>query len=536
MSLPAGTRLGPYEILTLIGSGGMGEVYRAVDARLNREVALKVLPDLFAADAERLARFRREAQTLAALNHPNIAHVHGLEESASGTLALVMELVDGEDLAQRLQRGVLPLEDALPIARQIADALEAAHEQGIIHRDLKPANVKVRPDGTVKVLDFGLAKAIDAGESGSAAVANSPTITSPAMTQAGMILGTAAYMSPEQAKGRVVDKRSDVWAFGCVLYEMLTGRRAFDGEDVTDTIAAVVRGEPNWDAVPADTPSQIRLLLRRCLEKDRKARIPDIGVARFLINETISMPHPAATGSARPLRTVAIAAALGLTIGAIVTAMTWRAWSPPPQPEVPARFVFAPPPSQPLIIQGNDRDVAIAPDGSFIVYRSGNPAQTQPSLSIRGVNELEPRPMPGTINGRSPFISPDGRWVGFQAGTEIRKVAVAGGPATLITRVSGLPRGASWGDDNYIVFGSPNGLQRVHADGGEAAALTTPDPNKPEQHVLPHVLPGGKWLVFTSFAGTDYLAARLEALEVGTGRRKVLLPPVRTRRTSNPVT
>jgi serine/threonine-protein kinase len=520
----SGQRLGAYDVGPLIGAGGMGEVYRARDAKLNRDVAIKVLLPAVASDPERLARFRREAQTLASLNHSGIAQIHGLEDGSAGPF-LVMELVNGPTLADRLASGRLPVDEALAIARQLVDALEAAHERGIIHRDLKPANIKVCDDGSVKILDFGLAKALDpqSGIGAPGSMANSPTITSPAMTQAGLILGTAAYMSPEQAKGRVVDKRTDVWAFGCVLYEMLTGRRAFDGEDVTDTIAAVVRGEPNWNAVPADTPSQIRLLLRRCLEKDRKARIPDIGVARFLMNETISTPSPAALASPRSRRAPAIAAAAGLAIGVMLSAAAWRAWSPQPQRELPVRFMFAPPSSQPLMLQGNDRDVTIAPDGSFIVYRSGSSSQTQPSLSVRGVNELEPRPLPGTTNGRFPFISPDGRWVGFQAGTELRKVAVAGGPTMLITRVSGLPRGASWGEDGYIVFGTPNGLHRVHADGGEPAALTTLDPNKPEQHVLPHLLPGGKWLVFTTFPNTDYLAARLEALEVETGQRKLLL-------------
>ena len=347
------------------------------------------------------------------------------------------------------------------------------------------------------------------------------------MTLAGVILGTAAYMSPEQAKGRVVDKRSDVWAFGCVLFEMLTGRRAFEGEDVTDTIAAIVRGEPDWKALPADTPPQIRLMLQRCLEKDRRARISDIGVTRFLMNETIA-PPPEAVGSlpgaaAGSRRGLVVGVAIGLAVGGVLAAATWAARSSEPPRAAPVRFVFAPPPSQPLIIQGDDRDVAIAPDGSFIVYRSGSSAQTQPSFSVRGVNELEPRFLPGTTNGRSPFISPDGRWVGFQVGSEIRKVAIAGGPATVICRISGGPRGVSWGDDDFIVFGTPNGLQRVAAGGGEPTPLTSIDPNKVEQHVLPHVLPGSRWVVFTVFPGSDYLAARLEALEVATGRRKVLL-------------
>src|SRR5262244_4036555 len=283
MALAPGTRLGPYEIIAPLGAGGMGEVYRARDRKLDRDVALKALPDSFVHDPDRLARFQREAKVLASLNHPNIAHIHGLEES-DGIRALVMELVEGEDLAQRLTRGAIPIDEALPIAKQIAEALEAAHEQGIIHRDLKPANIKVRDDGTVKVLDFGLAKALEPASPSQVDVTNSPTITTPAqMTGVGTILGTAAYMSPEQAKGRAADKRSDVWAFGCVCYEMLTGRRAFDGEDVSDTMAAVLRAEPDWNRLPVNVPDHIRLLLRRCCEKDRGQRVSDMSVARFLI-------------------------------------------------------------------------------------------------------------------------------------------------------------------------------------------------------------------------------------------------------------
>src|SRR5258706_7049882 len=289
MSLVTGAHVGPYEITGLLGAGGMGEVYRATDTTLGRQVAIKVLPEAFAQDAERLARFEREAKTLASLNHPHIAQIYGLEKS-SGVRALVMELVEGEDLAERIARRPIPLDEALPIARQIAEALEAAHEQGIIHRDLKPANIKVRADGVVKVLDFGLAKALDPlSSSSAAALANSPTITSPAaMTAAGIILGTAAYMSPEQARGKVVDKRTDLWAFGCVLYEMLAGLRPFGGDDVTDTIAAVVRAEPDWSKLRADTPTAIRRLLRRCLEKDRMRRLPDAADARLEIDEALS--------------------------------------------------------------------------------------------------------------------------------------------------------------------------------------------------------------------------------------------------------
>src|SRR4030095_4290533 len=283
MALAPGTRLGPYEIGAQIGVGGMGEVYRARDTQLQRDVAIKVLPEALAHDAERLARFEREARTLASLNHPNIAHIHGLQES-DGTKALVMELVEGPTLADRIAHGAIPVDEALPLARQIVEALEAAHEQGIIHRDLKPANVKVRADGVVKVLDFGLAKALDPASSGSTDATASPTITSRAlMTRMGVILGTAAYMSPEQAKGRTADRRSDMWAFGCVLYEMLSGTRAFAGDDVSDTLAAVVRGEPDWTALPQETPAPIWRLLRRCLAKDPKIRIADASTARIEI-------------------------------------------------------------------------------------------------------------------------------------------------------------------------------------------------------------------------------------------------------------
>lgn len=290
MTLGPSTRVGAYEILTLLGSGGMGEVYRATDTKLGREVALKILPATFTNDPERLARFRREAHVLASLNHPHIAQIYGLDE-ANGTQFLVLELVDGESLDKRIARGKLPGDEALAIAKQIADALEAAHEKGIVHRDLKPANIALTADGRVKVLDFGLAKAVET-TSGSIDAMSSPTITSPAMmTGIGVILGTAAYMSPEQAKGRVADKRSDIWAFGCVLYEMLTGLRAFPGEDVSDTLAAVLRGEPRWDALPGRLPSRIRTVLKRCLTRDRRLRFADISVVQFLLDDAPADAH-----------------------------------------------------------------------------------------------------------------------------------------------------------------------------------------------------------------------------------------------------
>src|SRR5262245_58135096 len=326
MSPGPGTRLGPYEIVSAIGAGGMGEVYRATDTNLGRAVAIKVLPEAFAQDPERMARFEREAKTLASLNHPNIAGIYGLEKS-QGTYALVMELVEGEDLSQRIARGPIPLDEALPIAKQIAEALEAAHEQGIIHRDLKPANIKVRSDGTVKVLDFGLAKLAEpsaAGGTTSSPLSLSPTITSPAlMTGVGVLLGTAAYMSPEQAKGKAADKRCDVWAFGCVFYEMLSGRRAFDGEDVADTLAFALTKEPDWAALPPTTPPLTVTLLRRCLEKDLRKRAADIAAALFAIDEAEASATGVRASSptvvARPLwRRLAIYSAPALIAGAAI--------------------------------------------------------------------------------------------------------------------------------------------------------------------------------------------------------------------------
>jgi eukaryotic-like serine/threonine-protein kinase len=341
VALSPGTRLGVYEVIAQIGEGGMGLVYRAHDTTLNRDVALKILPDAFASDPDRLARFQREAQVLASLNHPNIAHLYGLEQRQAGRAGLaglagtdapflVIELVEGEDLAQRIARGSIPIDEVLPIAQQILEALEAAHEQGVIHRDLKPANIKVRPDGVVKVLDFGLAKAIEgAGEAGRAGADNlsqSPTITTPAMTQAGMILGTAAYMSPEQAKGRPADKRSDVWAFGCVLYEMLTGRRSFIGEDVAETLAHILTKEPDWTALPADAPVAMRRLLRRCLERDRKHRLDSAAAARLEIeeaakNETMPASSPTSAPMVRSARIPWVVAALA-TLAALAAVAT----------------------------------------------------------------------------------------------------------------------------------------------------------------------------------------------------------------------
>jgi serine/threonine-protein kinase len=513
----------------------MGEVYRATDSNLKRSVAIKVLPASVAGDADRLARFQREAEVLAALNHPYIATIYGFEKTPDFTV-LVMELVEGEDLAQRLTRGAIPIDEALPIAKQIAEALEAAHEQGIIHRDLKPANIKVRSDGTVKVLDFGLAKALDPAAGSSPTMSMSPTITTPAMTQAGMILGTAAYMSPEQAKGRAVDKRSDVWAFGCVFFEMLAGKRAFDGEDVTDTIAAVVRGEPDWSALPPDTTDQIRLLIKRCLEKDRKTRISDVSVARFLMTETMPSPQGAGAAVAAAPRGVRRRAILAASIGlaAVIAMLAIAVWVGtrliPERAEQPARFRIVPPPSQALAIPvtSTDRDVAITPDGTHIVYRSGATDQTS-FLTVRALNELDARPLPTTGGNREPFLSPDGHWIGFFTLGEIRKVSMTGGPPITICKVTGTPRGASWGSDDRIVFAVADprtGLLSVPAGGGEPKVLTHADTAKGEAtHAFPFVLPGDRAVLFTIFSSANNTLdnAQVAVLDLKTGQQKTLI-------------
>ncbi len=536
MSLSAGTRLGPYEILTLIGSGGMGEVYRAKDTKLQRDVALKVLPDVFASDPERLARFKREAQVLASLNHPNIAHIHGLEDS-NGIHALVMELVDGPTLADRIAQGPIPLGEALPIARQIAEALEAAHEQGIIHRDLKPANIKVRTDGTVRVLDFGLAKLAgpDASSSYPPSTATaSPTITSPAMmTGIGVILGTAAYMSPEQAKGRPADKRSDIWAFGAVLFEMLTSRRAFPGDDITDTIVSVVSKEPDWSALPTPTPVGLRRLLTRCLRKDAKARMRDIGEARQQIEDLLSgapeemAPAASVAASLRVASTRRrIVAAASVTLLVVAVALGTRALTRTPLVKLqPMRFVIALPAAQPLRIQFPDRDLALSPDGTQLVYVS-----LDGRLMVRAMGQLDAVPLSAITGARSPFFSPNGQWVGvFTGGVledgELKKVSIAGGPSLTLCRYRGAPRGGSWGPDDTIVFATndaSSGLLRVSAAGGEPTVLTTPDAAHGEaDHIFPSILPGGRAVLFTIRAPS--MESQVAVVDLTTGRRTILI-------------
>jgi hypothetical protein len=485
MPLAPGTRLGTYVIEAPLGAGGMGEVYRARDTKLDRHVAIKVLAQPFAADGERLARFEREAKTLAALNHPHIAQVHGVIEQPP---ALVMELVDGEDLAHRLLRGPIPLDDAIPIAQQIADALEAAHERGIIHRDLKPANIKIRPDGTAKVLDFGLAKTLDPLlVDGAADVTNSPTFTSPAMTNVGAILGTAAYMAPEQARGKPIDKRTDIWAFGAVLYEMLTGRPAFTGQTVTDVLAAVVTRDLDWRALPANTPSSVRRLLVRCLERDTKKRLRDIGDARLELDAnavgTVAPPH----GERRwglPVWTLPIAV---LTPAAATAVMAFLLW-PEPSARPVRRFDL-----QARGLRADTmRHPVISPDGQRIAWAAAA------SLWVRDLDRTESRMVARDVDPMHLAWSPDSREVVYFSAKRLWRVRTDGG-APVIVAEAGFPRGgftpgAVWLPDGRIIFAPAafeSGLLVVPAQGGEFQTLFEPPEGIADFH-SPSLLPDNR--------------------------------------------
>jgi Tol biopolymer transport system component/tRNA A-37 threonylcarbamoyl transferase component Bud32 len=493
MSLPASTRVGPYEIISLLGEGGMGAVYRARDAKLNRDVAIKVLLPVVANDPDRLARFSREAQVLASLNHSNIAHIYGIEE-ARGVTALVMELVEGEDLSQRIARGAIPIDEALPIARQIAEALEAAHEHGIVHRDLKPANIKVRPDGTVKVLDFGLAKAIDPAAGSSMAAMNSPTLSIHA-TEAGLILGTAAYMSPEQAAGKSVDKRTDLWAFGVVLLEMLTGRPAFEGETVSHVIAAVLKDQPDWSALPPTVPSAIHKLLRRCLEKDRKRRLDSASAARLDIDDTI-----AARGSDsgvtdahdRPSsrRRTPVLLAVAFAIGAVVTGLAVWTFAKQSSSALPADVVrFGIHDTDRVIVSRSDGDIALSPDGrtlAFVGFGEGGPR-----IWLRDLDTADARALLGTEGARQLGWSPDGKSLAFMASFRIKKVAVAGSTPEVLsqTRLSDA-RSPVWTPNGTILYADNNGFWSVAANGGGPVAQVVPVPGT--RHEPTAFLPGGR--------------------------------------------
>jgi serine/threonine-protein kinase len=527
MPLAAGTRLGVYEVTAQIGEGGMGQVYRARDTALNRDVALKILPDAFASDPDRLARFRREAQTLAALNHPNIAQIHGLEDSG-GLPALVIELVEGEDLSAHIARGPIPLADALAIAKQIAEALEAAHELGIIHRDLKPANIKVRSDGTVKVLDFGLAKLAEPMAAGSNVnVSMSPTLSLNA-TMAGLILGTAAYMAPEQARGKPVDKRADVWAFGAVLFEMLTGRPPFPGDDVSHVLARVIDRDPDWSLLPKDLPPALGTYLRRCLVKDPRQRIRDMGDVRLALDgafDDLAQRQTAATLPV-PSRRTLWKRALPIVVSAVVASaiVGGAAWAlrPALSPSPVTRFVFTLPEGQRFTVVNNQM-LAVSPDGGLVVYVADY------QLYLRSMSELEARPIPGTRQELTPFspvFSPDSRSIAFysQVDRAIKKVALSGGAAVTICQAEPARNGRISWDGDAILFGQNAGIMRVSASGGQPEAIVSVKDGEGVHG--PQVLPGGEWVLFTVSAsqtpeGWDRAEIVVQSLK--TSERKTLI-------------
>ena len=509
----AGRRLGGFEVHELLGAGGMGEVYRARDTRLGRDVAIKTLPPAFKRDPDRVARFEREARVLASLNHPHIAVIHGVEEVDDVT-ALVMELVEGDDLSQR---PAMRIDEALAVARQVAEALEAAHEQGIIHRDLKPANIKVRPDGTVKVLDFGLATVVSSAPGTPAAAGR---------TEPGVILGTAGYMSPEQARGEAVSRHTDIWAFGVLLYELLTGVSPFARASTPETIAAVLSDSPNYARLPDATPPRVRRLIRRCLEKDRKRRLQHIGDARFELEEPSSsdgVDAPPATTSrtAERMRKALAAVAVILAVAALSAGVAaWLARQPVDSAVV--RTIIAVEP----FFSGTDRSIAFTPDGGHLAYitRDGR------NLLVRPLDALEPAPILTTpAYMRGVFPSPDGRWFGYVENSyTLKKVATSGGAPLRVVTMDGPSRGAAWGGDDTIVFatGAPDtGLQRVAAGGGPVTVLTRPDRGRGEaDHTQPAWLPGGRSLLYTIVSiqgGLD--ASKVAVLDLATGTSHVVL-------------
>ena len=500
----------------------MGEVYRAKDTQLHREVALKILPDSCVSDPDRLARFSREARVLASLNHPYIAQIHDVEASDRGR-ALVMELVEGSTLANRIAQGSIPIDEALPIARQIAEALEAAHEQGIVHRDLKPANIKVREDGTVKVLDFGLAKALEPISAAAAEAIASPTATSPGVTGVGVILGTAAYMSPEQARGKPLDKRTDIWAFGCVLYEMLAGRRVFSGDTVSDAIAAVIEREPSWNALPSQTPPSIRRLLERCLEKDPRRRLRDAGDARIEIEDTLTRPVSQAEGIqvAAPPRHVRASWTALVSVLAVITSAALLGWwsasrrtEPGPRPLVRLNVDLG---HDVVLGSTVGADAILSPDGQRLVFVSQGRLFSR-RLDQTGATELE-----GSEGAFAPFFKPDGQWIGFFAKDKLKKVSVEGGNAVTVCDAP-AGRGGGWGEDDYIIatLSASSGLSRVPSAGGTPEPLTTLASGE-FTHRWPQVLPGGKVVLFTAHTtASGFDGAGIEALSLTDGRRQTL--------------
>ena len=505
-----GRRIGVYEVISAIGVGGMGEVYRAHDTALGRDVAVKIVPAAFTSDPGRLARFEREARLLAALNHPNIATIHGIVDGG-GVRAIVLELVPGETLAERLRRagGGLPLREVSSIAIQMVDALDAAHDKGIVHRDLKPANIKITPEGIVKILDFGLAK-LDPREEG--ASPHAPTMTT-GFTIEGVVVGTPAYMSPEQARGLAVDKRTDIWAFGCVLYELLTGRAPFARATLTETLAAVIDADVAWTGLPPATPAGMRRLLARCLEKDPRQRLRDIADARLLLDDRASDVAAAARMPSQSAWRLAIAALCGVAAGAAGLAVLGR---PSSSASVSAaRFEIVAPPGAALTTDTYGSNVAITPDGSGIVYTTMT--GSTPVLALRRIDRLDVGTITGTLGGFDPFFSPDGRQLGYATFTELRRIAIGGGPSTTICAVDAAFNGASWGSDDTIVFSYlRRGLFRVPASGGTPEPFAVPDFSKGEQsYSRPLVLPGGRAVAYTVTMNDG--STRIDARPVGPG-------------------
>ncbi len=535
MALALGARLGHFTIVRLLGTGGMGEVYEAQDAKLGRSVAIKVLPDPFVHLPDRMARFEREARLLASLNHPNIAAIYGIEE-AEGVRFLVLELVPGETMAELFKRGPMDVAEALGLFRQVAEGFEAAHESGVIHRDLKPANVKVTPSGQVKVLDFGLAKAFaDPASSSDGTLETLTRHEDP--TREGLIVGTPAYMSPEQARGKAVDRRTDVWAFGCCLYEALAGQKAFEGETHTDRIAAVLSRDPDWEALPPQTPQPIRDLLRRCLQRDPQRRLRHIGDARIEIEEALAEPAGPAASAVAPVpkpeprwRRVlpwGLAAALGV-VAAVALYQARGRGAPAASPLT--RFAIALPPTAPLDL-GERTALAFSPDGTRLVYvandQLGRSPAGAPQLYVRAMDQLEARPIAGTEGAAGPFFSPDGQWIGFFADRTLKKVSMAGGAPMTVCEVSPVTRGASWAPDDTIVLAptQANELQRVPAAGGTPQPLTALDASAGEQaHLWPEVLPGGKAVLFTIKTAAAFDEARIAVQPLGApGKPKILI-------------
>jgi Tol biopolymer transport system component len=519
MALSSGARLGAYEILAKLGEGGMGEVYRARDTRLKRDVAIKVLPEAFARDLDRLTRFEHEAELLATLNHPNIASIYGFEEAESVS-GIVLELVEGPTLADRIAQGAIAVDEALAIARQVTEALEAAHQKGVVHRDLKPANIKLTPSGQVKVLDFGLAKAMESATASSASVSISPTMVSPA-TQAGIILGTAAYMSPEQARGKPVDQRADIWAFGCVLFEMLTGRSPFDtGETVSDSIAAILTREPDWNALPADTPDSVRRLLRRCMQKDVSRRLNHVGDARLELDESAGGEAVTAIGrpAASPVWRVALPWAIAGLALALAALAVWRPGTAAPSPSPVARLEVNLPAGLELFT--SYRTVAISPDGTQLAFVGIQSGARQ--VYLRRIDGFDAVPLRGTDTVTMCFFSTDGTSIGFATSTGLLKtVSLADGVVSTVANEFRFQDGAGWGPGETVIFSRDNTLWQVPRSGGAAQRLTTLDTARNEsRHAWPLVLPDGRTMLVSVASGDRW---RIDAMNLTTGQRRTVL-------------